>query len=447
MNTYIRGAIARMVFSLGVLVATSAPAAAQQAPSSLALLIQEMFGPQGLFVNSEQLLPDGSTHSAHFNSAFQSNFKQFNIALASQLTTIPLPSPASGFTYRFDTETGTFVRSTQSFGPILADRAETIGKGRFAVAFNQQFITFDALEGVDLRRLPAVFIHDDRQLGGGRNDVVAMTSAIKASVAQFTGMMTYGVTDRFDVSLAVPVVRTRLGVTALATIDRVGTAGSPAVHFFHDDIAPGGFGSQKQFVTEGTASGVGDVIVRAKATTLREGRRALSAAIDVRLPTGDENDLLGSGAWGVKPLVAFSWSHGRVSPHVNLGYQWNSSSVLAGDLTSGVKADMPDRFLYALGADIGVDERLSLAIDVLGEHVFDSPRLHQTRFIANPDNPSVTLPDITFEHGSFSTLRGAFGIKTNVVGNVLVNFNLRFNFLEHGLTERLTPLIGLEYSF
>jgi hypothetical protein len=79
--------------------------------------------------------------------------------------------------------------------------------------------------------------------------------------------------------------------------------------------------------------------------------------------------------------------------------------------------------------------------------VFDSPRLHQTRFIANPDNPSVTLPDITFEHGSFSTLRGAFGIKTNVVGNVLVNFNLRFNFLEHGLTERLTPLIGLEYSF
>ena len=153
--------------ALIILVLTSMPvtsALAQSRPPRLASVFADLFGPNGLVVNSESVLPDGSTHSAHFNSAFQSNFTQFNIALASQLTSLPLPSPASGFTYRFDASTGTFVRSTQSFGPILTDRAETIGRGRFAFGFNFQHFSFDQLEGIDLtpravglhaRRLPA----------------------------------------------------------------------------------------------------------------------------------------------------------------------------------------------------------------------------------------------------------------------------------------------------
>ena len=38
---------------------------------------------------------------------------------------VPLPSPGGGFTYQFDSSLGVFQRTTQSFGPILADRAET----------------------------------------------------------------------------------------------------------------------------------------------------------------------------------------------------------------------------------------------------------------------------------------------------------------------------------
>ena len=126
------------------------PARAEAQSGELASIFESVFGPSGLRVDSEAVLPDGSTHSAHFNSAFQSNFTQINIALASQLTALPLPSPASGFTYAFDADTGTFVRSTQSFGPILTDRAETIGRGRFSFGFSTQFFSFDTLEGADL---------------------------------------------------------------------------------------------------------------------------------------------------------------------------------------------------------------------------------------------------------------------------------------------------------
>jgi hypothetical protein len=42
----------------------------------LATLIQDVFGPRGLTVDSLAALPDGSTHSAHFNSAFQLNISR-----------------------------------------------------------------------------------------------------------------------------------------------------------------------------------------------------------------------------------------------------------------------------------------------------------------------------------------------------------------------------------
>src|SRR5262245_45108834 len=95
----------------------------------LGLLFKHIYGQQGLLVDSEAVLnPGDAAHYPHFNSSFQASFNLFNIALASQLTAVPLPSPASSFTYVYRPDSGAFVRSTQSLGPILADRAETIGR-------------------------------------------------------------------------------------------------------------------------------------------------------------------------------------------------------------------------------------------------------------------------------------------------------------------------------
>lgn len=441
-----RRALARWILVCVVLALSSAqPAAAQN--DRLALVFEDIFGPNGLVVNSEAVLPDGSTHSAHFNSAFQSNFTQFNIALASQLTALPLPSPASGFTYRFDETTGTFVRSTQSFGPILTDRAETIGRGRFSFGFNFQQFTFDRLEDIDLDRVPAVFTHDEFQLGGGRADVVTTSNFVRASVGQMTSVLTYGVTDRFDLSAAIPMVRTTLEVSSHAAIQRVGTGEALTVHFFRDEDAPGGIGNTRDFQAGGSASGIGDLILRAKYTLLREGQRGLALGLDVRAPTGDERDLLGSGAVGLKPFAAFSMSYGRVSPHVNVAYQWNGESLLGGDLKTGTKGDLPDQFLYAVGADMGINDRFSMTADVLGRWTIDSPRVRLQTFTTNAGTTTASFDDILFFRDSFAVTSGSVGCKANVAGSLLVNFNLRFALDHNGLTDRVTPLLGIEYGF
>ena len=139
-----------------MLAASAVPATsfaqAQDRPATLSTLFEDIFGPRGLVLNSDDVQLDGTNHAAHFNSAFQSEFRLMNIALTSQLATVPLPSPASGFTYHFDPATGTFVRSTRSFGPILAERGETIGRGKIAFGYTYQFFSFDHLDGVVARR-------------------------------------------------------------------------------------------------------------------------------------------------------------------------------------------------------------------------------------------------------------------------------------------------------
>jgi hypothetical protein len=420
---------------------------AQTKSASLATLFEDIYGPNGLVLSSDDVTLDGSTHAAHFNSAFQSDFRLVNIALTGQLTAVPLPSPASGFTYQFDAATGTFVRSTRSFGPILSDRAETIGRGRLAFGFSNQFFSFDHLDGVSLSAIPAVFKHDSAELGGGRADVVSTTNTVGATVSQFAGALTYGVSSRVDLSLAVPLIKTHLSLLSNARILRLGTGSNLAVHYFLDPTALGSFGSTHQYFTEGSASGVGDLVLRVKATVIREGSRALAAGLDTRLPTGDEQNLLGTGAMGVRPFAAVSGAFGAFAPHANIAYQWNGQSVLAGDVRSGTEADLPDQFQYSAGTDLAINPRFSMVFDLLGQRVLSSPRLSVYTLNAVGQAGSASLPDIRFSTDSYWVTDAALGFKTNVASRLLINFNMRFNIGDHGLADRLTPLLGVEWSF
>ena len=421
--------------------------AAQTRPATLSTVFEDVFGPNGLVVSSDDIQLDGTNHAAHFNSAFQSDFRLMNIALASQLTTIPVPSPASGFIYKFDSATGTFVRATRSFGPILADRAETIGRDRIAFSFNEQVFSFDRLDGVSLSDIPAVFRHDDYQSTAGRSDVISTINTVEASVRQFTGAVTYGLLEHLDLSVAVPVVRTRLALLSNATVQRVGTGGQLQVHYFRDDTAPGGHGSSHQFLAEGSAAGIGDLLVRVKGTLPRDGWRALAAGVDVRMPTGDEENLLGAGGAGVRPFVAVSGTFGSLAPHANVAYQWNGKSKLAGDVRTREAGDLPDQFTYALGTDISVNSRFSLVLDVVGQRVINSPRLTTFPFVAEGPAGSASLRDLSFRNASYWGSSGAAGMKVNVAPRVLINFNLRFALNDGGLTDRVSPLIGAEFAF
>jgi hypothetical protein len=446
----------RIALSVVVLLAVGVPAWAQEHDhgrgneplnvhvqvTELSQIFTQLYGPQGLVVNSLTPLATGETHSGHFNSGFESEFSQFGTALTSQIVSLPLPPPASGFTYRFDAGLGVFARTSNSFGPIMSERYETLGAHRFSVGFAHQRLSFDTIEGLDLGRVPAVFTHDDAELRGGREDVVTTLNDIDATVTRSATFFSYGITNSLDVSVVVPYITTDIVVRSEATMQRIGTT-NPETHFFRalDD----GIGSQRIFTAVGHASGIGDLAVRLKQTIRHSAREGMALGLDLRLPTGDEKNLLGTGAPGVQPFFAWSANYGTFSPHLNAGYQWNGSSVLGGAPGSGRSVDLPDLGTYSVGAAVEIHPRVTAAVDVIGRYVIDSPRMRSEDFHAL-DGTSV-FPNISFTSGSFNELSAAAGVKINLYGRLLLDLNLLMPLDSAGLRDKVSPLVGIEFAF
>lgn len=403
------------------------------AQPKLAFLLPNMFGPTGLRL-------DNPTHEAHFDSAFRENFGPLNSAIATQLTLLPIPSPASGFTYEFDAELGVYSRSDQSLGPILAERAETIGKGKFAFGIAHQSFSFDTLDDFDLGSIPSVFEHQPAPNPVFERDIITTSNFIDFQMGQTTLYFTYGATSRVDVSMAVPLVRAEMNAFSTAEIQRIGTSGDPNLpHTFNRE----GDETAAQFGNGGRASGLGDITVRVKGNVFQRRRVGLALGVDARLPTGDEFDFLGSGAYGFRPFAAISFNLNRVSPHVNLAYQWNGESVLAGNVVSGQKRKLPSQWFLGVGADVRVSPKLTFAGDYLGQRVVDADRILGSEFVGFDGS---TFPQTTFFRDTFDIHTGSAGIKVNVAPNTLVYFNLMFKLNNAGMRDRVTPLFGIAYT-
>src|SRR5262249_22793463 len=154
-----------------------------------------------------------------------------------------------------------------------------------------------------------------------------------------------------------------------------------------------------------------------KATVFRKGAFGVAAGLDLRMPTGDEYNFLGSGAAGVKPFVALSTRVRKVSPHLNFSYQWNGDSVLAGDPATGHKERLPSELGYTLGADCGVNSRLTIAADVIGQRLHDASEVYSTTFTTAI---KTDFPEIAFRKGDVYRTDGSVGFKVNVFNRLLL---------------------------
>lgn len=351
-------------------------------------------------------------------------------AMGSQLDLLPTASPASGITLRFDPAAGVPVRTTESLGPILSERAETIGKGRLFLGFTFQRLGFDSIDGTDLKNLPMVF--NVVVCGPSGCDptqtVVATQNRVDLKVNKFTSVATYGLTNRIDLSVTVPIETVKLGLSRKSSLYLQGKPGVfPAPDF-----------------GEGESSGIGDIVARAKGTILSRERFGLAGGVDVRFPTGDELNFLGSGAWGVKPFLAASY-RAKISPHANFGYQWNGDSVLASKTVAAVttpaggsKDQLPTNIFYSVGFEVPA-KKFTFSADFLSFHVFDALRLTPTN--------SFGQPTLAVTTGSFTTSDGSVGVKINPVAGLILTTNVDIKLDHNGLRHRLIPIFGIAYTF
>ncbi len=349
-------------------------------------------------------------------------------AAGAQLSLLPIPSPASGILLRFDRSKAVFTRVNETLGPILSERAETIGRNKLFLAVDYQRFTFGSIDRVSLKALPIVFQSCDVSLAGntcpGTLTVAASTNRMDLKINQFTFFATFGLSNRIDVSMALPFLQSDLG---MSLVSRTILNGPPT------NFAPGSVSARK--------AGLGDIVLRGKGTVLKRGHFGLAGITDLRIPTGDELNFHGSGAWGIRPLVAASYE-AKFSPHANVGYQWNGNSALANPYiaaTSANKRQLPTSFFYSVGVDAAATKKTTIVADFLSSRVFDALRLSQ---VSPFGFPSV-LPTTR----SFTTSQASIGLKVNPVGNLIFTANVAFKLDHHGLRNNPIPLGGFGVTF
>jgi hypothetical protein len=452
-------------------------------PSPLAFILPELLGNTITLLPSN--LPDQPNHVAHFRPGSDQLVvpTQVNQALLTLLSTYPIGTPSGGFTYTVDPALGTLTRSSESFGPSFAERALTSGRGKVSVGFGYQHAAYDTFEGLDLRQPGANGItfyipHTDccsrgtaqdstpdgtRLTPPFEGDLIQAQLALRLATDTSIVFANYGVSDRLDVGVAVPFVRVSLDAGVLATIQRLSTAQEPTVHEFE-----GPNPDQRLYRSSGTASGLGDILLRAKYAFTQRRALGVAAAVEARLPTGDETNLLGTGGVETRVFGIVSLNRGPFSPHVNVGYTVSSDGSIPG-------ATLRDEISAAAGFDVAVNPRFTMSLDVLGRTLRDAGRMRLAEKTfeyslagagtggggggggggsggGRPTTPAVevlrtTRTELQFVAGDLQLYLGAAGVRFSPWRTILVTANVLFPLTDAGLRDRVTPVLGIDYVF
>jgi hypothetical protein len=416
-----------------------------------------VFGPGGL----ELFLPGSAdpsnpasvqVHGKHFiPSAVDANGSLISFisnAVSGAAANAPSSAASSGTTFRF--EGGVPVPTSVSSGPVFGERGPTLGRGRVFVGFNSNHAHFASIRGVDMHDIRFTFTHQNvtnatspgcDSIAGGNcnlmgvpkleNDVMDFRMSLDVDVTVNSFAITYGLTDRLDLSFELPIVTVDMTGSSAAQIIPFG--GPPAAHFFGG--TPDNPVLNAANAVTGHATGLGDVAARLKYNVSQSARSAFSLLLDARFPTGSADDLLGAGYFTARGLAIVSARFGAFTPHANVGY-----TARGGPLRN-------DAVLATLGFDHLMAPWATLALDLLSEFQVGANKL-KLPGVVTYDAPfkrtvlPTTMPDIRDD-----LVNGSVGMKFRTFGDLTAVTNAIIPLNRAGLRANVLYTIGLEYGF
>jgi Putative MetA-pathway of phenol degradation len=320
--------------------------------------LTDLYGGDGIRLSAATPAPFAASHVAHFTAESLLEFGDLNQAIVSSAGTFAFNSSLTGVT--FDVATGVPVETRDSLGPLLAERATTLGAGKINLAFSASRIEYDKLDGTDLDNIVLDFPHDDcctapggpppdGILSGFERDVVEVNIKSKLNYDVFALFANYGINDRWDVGIVVPVLSVEARAQAHAEV--INNSGTGVHSFF----------TQRELqdsTTGGEETGLGDVIVRTKYNFVRDqgGTPDMAVLLQITTPTGDEKKLLGSGETRYKAGFVASKQYGAYGPHFNIAYE------------AATGPDYLDNLTYSAGCDFRLSNKFTAGVDVLGRY-------------------------------------------------------------------------------
>jgi hypothetical protein len=128
---------------------------------------------------------------------------------------------------------------------------------------------------------------------------------------------------------------------------------------------------------------------------------------------------------------------------VNVGYQWNGKSVLAGNLSTGAEASLPDQFFYSFGTEVKAGNSVTISGDLVGQRLFDGTRVDT----GTVSSYGLTYPSLTFPVNNFSITNASIGAKFAFRNRILFTGNALISLDDGGLRQPVTSLAGVSFLF
>jgi hypothetical protein len=344
---------------------------------------------------------------ARDRNAAQATSDTIGRALRANLATLPAPSTSAAFLYRLNPELGTVERATQTFGPSFVERAQTAGRNQISYGLAFQYLHFDSLDGKNLRDGSLVTTANRFSDEAAPFDADHLTLNIDASVATLYGSV--GITDRLDVGLLVPMVSLQV-------------SGSRVDNYRGQTFMQANASSH--------AVGLADLIVRSKYALYNSGDTGVAAAVDLRLPTGREADLLGAGSASTRFSGIGSLERGRLSASGNAG-------VTVGGLATELN--------YDGAVAIAATPRVTIAGELLGRWI-DGPGHVVEIATPHPTLAGVQTIRLTPDASALNVVTFVPGFKWNMSDTWVLAANVAIPLTSAGLTAHFTPFIGLDYA-
>ncbi|HEV8264016.1 MAG TPA: hypothetical protein VGQ06_03630 [Gemmatimonadales bacterium] len=433
----------RLVWSVLGFALASTPVAAQGLRDKISELFVFAPGQQPLFLGGTGLHANHFITSASTQNGILISF--IGNAISGNVAGIPVSATSGGSTFRF--EGGAPVRTSVSPGPVFAERAQTLGRGRVFVGANVNRLHFETLRGVSLDDIRLNFIHqnvdspacdsiegrDCAPFGIPRleNDIIALRLAIDIDMTVTSFFVSFGLLDRVDIGVALPIVSTSLVGTSDAQI--ISFAESSAAHFF------GGTPTNPQLSTSrsvaGSATGVGDVAARVKVTVTQSERSTFALLADVRFPTGSSDDLLGSGHIVGRGMGILSARFGPFSPHANIGFLLRSTDSLN------------NAVLATVGFDHLMAPWATMAVDLVSELQVGENKLLLPGIVTYDVPFRRTVEPTNIPNRRDDLINASFGFKFLTGSGITIVTNTLWPINRGGLRPSVLWTVGLEYSF
>lgn len=379
-------------------------------------------------------------HGSHFIPADSASGSSIIAFLANAIGTsvgnTPIGSASSGTTFQFIN--GAPVKTSTSAGPIFGERSQTLGKGRFFAGLNVTQMHFERLRGIPMNQIIFNFTHqniaptDTMGSPSFENDVIQVKVAMNVDLLVSTMVLGYGLVDGLDVSVAIPVVRTSIEGRSVATILPFG--GFPTPHMFAID--PSGNPVLTAIATtSGAATGLGDIAARVKLNITQTKGFGTAVVFEGRFPTGNKNNLLGSGAFSGRGMLVASATFGQLTPHANLGYVFRDGDLQNNSLVANLGFDQLVGSGVTMGFDLLSDWQLGASkLTVPPPVEYQAPYPHEvipTNIPGQRDN----------------TAAASVGFKFQTQRGIMIVTNALFPLRNSGLQPSVVWTGGLEYNF